>query len=63
MDCLARHEDAQRLNRQTALQQLLVLGGESVFLFAIAAFIVDVAMEKQWLNDLGKNIYQEIDNI
>lgn len=28
---------------------LLVLGGESVFLFAIAAFIVDVAMEKQWL--------------
>ncbi len=28
---------------------LLVLGGESVFLFAIAAFILDVAMAKQWL--------------
>lgn len=38
-----------RLNSQTPLEQIIRLGGESLLLFGIAGFILDIALQKGWV--------------
>ncbi|MGL6137386.1 MAG: hypothetical protein ACRC2M_08840 [Planktothrix sp.] len=37
------------LNTRTPLEQIILLGGESLLLFAIAGFILDIALQKGWV--------------
>lgn len=37
------------LNAPTPLEQIILLGGESLLLFAIAGFILDIALQKGWV--------------